>query len=61
MTTTLLKFLTANRIQGALLREFVGKGLWDAALVSCDSLIVDREREIEKIKELKKLIEGGRG
>jgi len=53
----LLKFMTAHRIQGALLREFIGKELWKPAIVSCDSLIVEREMEIEKLKELKAMLE----
>jgi len=54
---TLLKFMTTHRIQGALLREFISKGLWKPAIVSCDSLIVEREMEIEKLKELKAMLE----
>ena len=54
---TLLKFMTTNRIQGALLREFISKELWKPAIVSCDSLIVERETEIEKLRELRNLIE----
>ena len=54
----LLKFMTTNRIQGALLREFISKELWKPAVVSCDSLIVERETEIEKLKELKAMLEG---
>lgn len=58
MISTLLKFLTINRIQGALLREFVSKGLWSPAINCCDSLIIEREKELEKLKELKKMLEG---
>ena len=53
----LLKFMTAHRIQGALLREFIGKELWKPAMLSCDEQIVAREKEIEKLRELKNLIE----
>ena len=53
----LLKFISTHRIQGALLREFIGKELWKPAIVSCDSLIVEREMEIEKLKELKAMLE----
>jgi len=53
----LLKFISTHRIQGALLREFISKGLWKPAIVSCDSLIVEREMEIEKLKELKAMLE----
>ena len=54
---TLLKFMTENRIQGSLLREFISKGLWTPAKVSCADLIGVKEREIEKLKELQTLIE----
>jgi len=53
----LLKFMTAHRIQGALLREFISKGLWVPAKVSCADLIGAKEREIERLKELQTLIE----
>ena len=55
---SLIKFMTVHRIQGALLREFISKELWKPAIVSCDSLIVERETEIEKLKELKAMLEG---
>lgn len=54
---TPLKFMTDNRIQGALLREFLLKGLWFPARVSCTELIAAKVREIEKLKELQTLIE----
>ena len=57
MPMNLLKFISTHRIQGALLREFISKGLWKPAIVSCDSLIVEREMEIEKLKELKAMLE----
>ena len=53
----LLKFIFTHRIQGALLREFISKELWKPAMMSCDSLIVEREKEIEKLKELKAMLE----
>jgi len=53
----LLKFISTHRIQGALLREFISKELWKPAIVSCDSLITEREMEIEKLRELRNLIE----
>ena len=57
MTPQLLKFMTTHRIQGALLREFLLKGLWTPARVSCIELIGAKEREIERLKELQTLIE----
>jgi len=57
MTAPLLKFMTTHRIQGALLREFISKGLWVPARVSCGELILAKEREIERLKELQTLIE----
>jgi len=53
----LLKFISTHRIQGALLREFISMGLWKPAMMSCDELIVAREKEIEKLKELKAMLE----
>ena len=53
----LLKFISTHRIQGALLREFIGKELWKPAMMSCDEQIVAREKEIEKLRELRNLIE----
>jgi hypothetical protein len=49
--------MTAHHIQGALLREFISKGLWVPARMSCGELILAKEREIEKLKELQTLIE----
>ena len=53
----LLKFMTTHCIQGALLREFISKGLWVPARVSCIELIAAKAREIERLRELQTLIE----
>ena len=53
----LLKFMSENRIQGALLREFISKELWTPARISCQDLIWTKEAEIERLKELQTLIE----
>ena len=51
------KFLVKHNLPGALLREFLLKELWSPARMSCGELILAKEREIERLKELQTLIE----
>lgn len=56
MRNDLHKYMDKHHIPGALLREFVSKGLWSAALLSCDEAIIARREEIERLKTLKEMI-----
>jgi len=46
------EFINTYKIKDSLLREFVQKGLWDAAAISCRETIKRKEIEIENIKKL---------
>jgi hypothetical protein len=47
-----LDFINCHRLCDGLLREFVLKGLWSSAIISCKESIKKRERDIEHLKDL---------
>jgi hypothetical protein len=47
------KFMNKNKLNDALLREFVGKELWKPAVEACEEAINARKAEILKLVELK--------
>lgn len=47
-----LKFINQHKINDGLLREFVIKELWPAAIQACDSAIEKRMGEIRLLQEL---------
>lgn len=53
----MLDYIKKHNLPGALVREFVFKELWSAALTACNNTIKDTELKLEKLKELKTMIE----
>jgi hypothetical protein len=47
------KFMSENKLKDALLKEFVGKGLWRPAIEACEEAINARKADILKLVELK--------
>jgi hypothetical protein len=56
MKNDLHTYIDKHSIPGALLREFISKGLWSAALMSCNELINTKHTEIEKLQTLRTLL-----